>query len=205
MYRAISETEEAEVRLLVNATADKLGIARPLDAAGWYKVKDYLRSESAAGVPEDWTREYAWTHSVACSNLVIDPALPRQGLMVILGPMLSWIFSPADRHGVLSELLRGTFVAALAGLFGAATVLIVHLFGGAATVVPCIIGMVVGVVALSWVISSDTMVGAQFLLVFLGCVYSLATVNWALAEWFRILASCGGVVFAARMLIAWLS
>jgi hypothetical protein len=205
MYRAISETEETEVRLLVNSTADKLGIPRPLDAAGWYEVKEYLRSQSAAGVPEDWTREYAWIHSVACSNLVIDPERPRKGLMVIFGPMLSWILSPADRHGVLSELLRGTLVAALAGLFGLAAVLIAHLCGSAATVWPCVVGSFVGVFALSMVISSDTATGAQFLLVFLGCVYSLATVNWALAEWFRILASCGGAVFAALVLATWLS
>jgi hypothetical protein len=205
MYRAISETEEAEVRLLVNSTADKLGIPRPLDAAGWYKVKEYLRSQSAAGVPEDWTREYAWIHSVACSNLVIDPELPRKGLMVILGPMLSWIGSPADRHGVLSELLRGALVAALVGLFGAAAVLIAHLCGSAATGGPCVVGVFAGIFVLSMVISSDTVMGAQFLLAFVGCVYSLATVNWTLAEWFRILASCGGAVFSALVLTAWLS
>lgn len=180
-------------------------MTRPLDAEGWHRVKDYLRREYEAGLPEDLTEEQRWIHSVACSNLVIDPPLPNKGVMVVFGPMLSWILSPADRHGVLSELLRGTVVAALMALSGWAAVLLVHMFGMAETVVPAMVGVVVGAVALSWCISSDTMVGAQFLLVLVGCVYSLATVSWGLAEWVRILASCAGAVFAALTVATWLA
>lgn len=205
MYRAISETEEQAVRLLYNSTADQLGIARPLDPDGWYQVKAYLRSQSADGIPEDWTKDYAWLHSTACSNLAIDPPLPKKGLMRVLDPFLSWILSPADRHGRVGELLRGLVVVLVAGVAGAAALWLARHCGVTSGIWPFVVGDYVGLILLSFVISSDTMLGAQFLLFFLAGVYSLATGNWALSEWLRISVASIGVVFGAFVLSAWLS
>lgn len=204
MRRALSGAEEQAVRLLFNLTADHLGIARPLDPVGWHKVKDYLRGQYAGSASEEWTREYAWHYAAACANLEIDPFPPRKGFWRVAGPLLSWIGSPADRHGRISELFRGVFALVIASLAGAATVLVAHHSGGASDFGAFMLGGVVGLLLLGFAISSDTHMGAQGLFFFVVGVYSLAAGNWALSEWFRITAASSGAVVGAYIVSAWL-
>jgi len=204
MYRAISETEEQAVRDLYNSTADQLRVARPLDPAGWYKVKAYLRSQTEHAVPEDWTKEYAWLHATACANLAIDPLPPKSGLAKVVGPLLWWIGSPRDRHGRISEFLRGVVVLLVASLFGVATLVMAHLLGGAPATWHFVAGGIIGFVLLQFVISSDTHAGALSLFFLLTGAYSLVTGNWALSEWLRIALASLGVIFGAFMVSGWL-
>lgn len=75
MKRAISDSEGQEVREYYNRTADGLGIARPLDFVGWFKVKNHLRAKFSEGFPTDWTKDEKWLHVMACADLVIDREL----------------------------------------------------------------------------------------------------------------------------------
>lgn len=204
MRRAISETDQQKVRLLLNSTADQLGISRPLDAVGWYQVKDYLRSQSVNGVPEDWSKEQAALHAMACSNLEMDPPPPRSPIGRAVGTFLCWIGGPADRHRRGSELLRGLVVAGAASLLGALALMAAHYCGITHGIWPFVMGGLLGLMFLQFVISSDTSFGALSLFLLLTGAYSLATGDWALAEWLRITLATGGVVFGALTVSAWL-
>jgi hypothetical protein len=160
MLRALAESEEQAVRRLFNSTADQLGIARPLDPAGWYSVKDYLRSQRAGGVPGDWTKDYDWLHYTACSDLAIDPHLPRKGVWKITDAFLSWIGSPRDRHRAESEFMRGVFSLMIASLFGTAALLVARYFG-ISGIWPFVVADVIGLILLNYAISADTLTGAQ--------------------------------------------
>lgn len=204
LREALSDSDEQAIRLLFNSTADQLGIARPLDPVGWHKVKDYLRSQTVEEGPEEWMVKSARIHARACEDLEMDPYLPVNGFDRVFGPFLNWITSPADRNGVMSEYLRGLCVFAVTCLFGAAALLVARHCGVATGIWPFVVGGFLGMFVLGIVISSDTGAGACGLFYLSTGVYSLATGDWLLSEWIRIIIATVGVALGSMLFVGWL-
>lgn len=170
MRRAISGQEEQELREYFNRTADEIGVRRPLDAQGWYTVKDHLRAKYKDGYPDTMSKEERWTHGIACSNLVIDPEEVLTGAAGLAQQFILWILSPADCHGPVSEAFRCLFLCAVALLLGLALAAGYHLvMGGTTSLTDALAPSLLCMMAMGGFISSDTAFKAVILLLML-CV-----------------------------------
>jgi hypothetical protein len=179
MQRVISSSEEQAVLEFFNATADQLGVPRPLDAAGWRQVKQHLRAQlaqmdAAARISED---EHAQSPRpphllvLACSNLEIDMVEPRTGVSGALVSAVGWLTSPADRHSALSEVFRVVALVCLSILLGGVALAIAYAARGLPTPANVAYDLFcvsfLCMIPVSIFISSDTLVGAMGVLFFL--------------------------------------
>lgn len=178
MQRVISENEAQQVKQYYNKTADELGIARPLDSSGWYKVKAYLREKYSQGHPAEWSKQDTWLHVIACSDLVIDPIKKRKGFGSFIQPFAIWILSPSDRHGMVSEFFRILFL-----LFTSAAISLVlnqlssYIFSYEFNANHIMGVMAFNTTLIGLFISSDTNVGTIALVIFLASINSLLNMN----------------------------
>lgn len=158
MKRAISPVEELQVRDYYNRTADSLGIPRPMTSEAWIRVAAHLREMVAEGYPPEWPSDLMRLHAMACSDLVMDTLPERTGPVQLF---LSWILSPADRHGRFSELMRIIVLVSLSWLVGFVVMSVLHQFGWSVPSLKAVGFLSGGFLLLGGIfISSDTTVGA---------------------------------------------
>lgn len=120
------------------------------------------------------------------------------------GSFLSWMGSPADRHSPLSEAMRAVTILLAAHAAGGLTTFAAVQVGVPLSVGIFGLGGIAALVVLGFVISSDTMMGANGLFLFLLGIYGLATSQWVAAEWASLFSSGCGVLFGAVLITGWL-
>lgn len=171
--RALSPADEQAVTELYDRTAERHGFTLPLSSNEWYEIKDLLRAEAANGYPDDWDQASIQTHRKACATLALDPG-PEHGLGY-LGWILGFLLSPADRHGRLGETLRILiFCSIILGAANGLAFLLTPLIPLNQVALLYATGIPV-FIALSLVISSDTMGGVLGAMIIATLVHTLIT------------------------------
>lgn len=199
MKRAISETDEQAVRDYYNRTADSLGIARPLSPDDWFQIKAQLRARVEEGLPPEWSPEVVQLHTMACADLAIDPLPERMGPVPVF---FAWIFSPADRHGRLSEAMRIAVLLSISWAMSWGLVSISNSFFGmpASGLETIQLGSLFALAIGGIFISSDTMVGAFGLQIAILLGISLLSAQADL-HWAQMVAKILGMIFGGFMFI----
>lgn len=210
MYRAISTEEEQDVRQLFNTTADEIGVPRPLDTAGWYRVKEHLRAQSRDNVPAGWEAEhYRWIHAAACSPLVIDPVpswsyCAKKGGAALCNRLAYSLGRPETGWGYrVDSALHMAMALALCALGGGVVAGCAVLLGFPGGAAPFLCGAMVTFLMVSWFVSSDTMTGVLGLIMALTNGYFLQT-GLHVADGWTLAGRALGALFGALLVIGFL-